>query len=322
MNHLKLALLTLVGAMALSSEALAQSTGKRLNIRSITASGTGCPTESFSTYVSEDAQAFTLSFDRYSVELASGLERSARKNCEILMEMNVAPGWTFALVQADARGYAGIDTGIAATMRMYSRQGRKPYMHMSKTELKGDYYGDYLSSGKVPVSAYQWSSCSSGSKLVNIFTDLNLQRLPSKNIAYAELSSVASDANAAVGSLVSLMMPLVGSKAAPVRSAEALRTAVMRLATASNASRHYGTIRAEANHVLNWWNHLQHLLRHDKRLKNNVDINQAVSGMTAWFDAIDGLSRGENPSAAGLMTVDTLDGEMTQKYAIAWKRCS
>ncbi len=322
MKSLKIAALGLTGAMMLSSEALAQTAGTRLNITSISASGTGCPSESFSTYVSEDAQAFTLSFDQYSAELSAGLQRSARKNCEVQMEMSVAPGWTFALVQADARGYAGIDSGVSATMRMYSRQDRKPYMHMSQTQLKGEYYGDYTTSGKVAVSAYQWSSCSPGTKRVNIFTDVNLQRLSSKTIAYSELSGLSAETITAVGELVSLMSPLTGAKSGAVRAAGHLQKALKRLNIASDAARHHSIIRSEAAHAQNWWNQLQSHIKHDKKLRNVTAIDQAESDLAVQFDAIDGLSRGENPNAAGLMTIDTLDGEITQKYAIAWRRCS
>lgn len=300
--------------------AQAQSAG-RLSIASMSTSGEGCDPNEVATYVSPDSQAFTLTFDNYNATLEAGKARTHRKACEVSVKLNVSPGWSFSIVNTDARGYAALDAGISGVLRMFSSMERQPFYNVSNKRINGEYFDDYESNAKVPVFAQQWSSCSQGQKTLRLFSDLTLQRLPSNSIDHASIVMALSSSIAEAKQTQSLIHSLSTNRSSAAVHARLLIDRLEHLKKLSQAKVPAAKIRAFNLAVSAQFKVLEAVVRADKRLKNAAQLQREISELKVRLDYLDGLIRGESFEAAGLMTVDTLDGEITQKYGIAWKRC-
>lgn len=122
--------------------------------------GTGCPAGSVAQNISSDKKAFTLLFDAFVAQKAMGLPPAqARKNCQTLIELDYSPGWTFALVGLDVRGYASLDPGVNATQKStYYYQGQRDQGSFDHS-FAGPFAEDYYVSDVIPVDSAIWAPC-------------------------------------------------------------------------------------------------------------------------------------------------------------------
>ena len=84
-------------------------------IQDITYNGSGCPIGTVAENVSDDNQAFTLTFSDYIAEAGPGVSiRDGRRNCQVTLDLHVPQGWQFSLASFDYRGYVFLDEGMQA----------------------------------------------------------------------------------------------------------------------------------------------------------------------------------------------------------------
>ena len=87
-----------------------------VTIKDITANGSGCPLGTVAQNISEDKQAFTLTFSEFVAETGPDtLSSQARKNCVVTLTLKVPVGWQYSVGSFNYRGFMGLDEGIKAT---------------------------------------------------------------------------------------------------------------------------------------------------------------------------------------------------------------
>lgn len=127
-------------------------------VNQITYTGTGCPLGSVADSLSEDDEVFTLLFDQFTVETGPTIDaKREKKNCRIVVDMRVPPGWTYTVARADFRGYANVEKGAVGEQRsnLYFRD-KGPVLTATFT---GPVVKDYLVTNDVGPGEHPWQNC-------------------------------------------------------------------------------------------------------------------------------------------------------------------
>lgn len=160
-----------------------------VKIKTISAIGTGCPDEStYSTNISEDAKAFTVTFSSFVAEIGPGIPLSAsRKNCALTATLEVPNGYQFSIATFNYRGFMDLDKKVRADhTTQYYFQGQSQTGKFVATET-GKLAKDFVYTDKLGlVSSYfpdVWSPCNVDRALI-----IN------PSIRVSKLSGAAADA--------------------------------------------------------------------------------------------------------------------------------
>jgi hypothetical protein len=129
-------------------------------VQSISYGGTGCPQGSVGTSIANDRQSFTLIFDKFVASSGPGVAMTeARKNCQINLNLNYPPGYSYAIGTVDYRGYAQLPAGVSAEQKsIYYFQGELQQVS-SGTKLTGPVSKDYLTRDTLAWASYAWAPC-------------------------------------------------------------------------------------------------------------------------------------------------------------------
>lgn len=89
-----------------------------VQIVGITYGGTGCPSSTVSSIISDDRTVMTLIFDEYvaSIGPESGITDN-RKNCQLNINLRYPGGFQYSILSADYRGYAYLEEGVYGTQK-------------------------------------------------------------------------------------------------------------------------------------------------------------------------------------------------------------
>lgn len=133
-----------------------------IKIRGLTHGGSGCPGRSVASYLSDDAQAFTLIFDAFTVTAGPGINREEnRKFCNVNLDLLVPAGWQYSIFKVDYYGFADLDRGaygnLSSTYRFSGAVGRNSVtLH---TNLYGDIVDNYEVHDDIGIETLVWSPC-------------------------------------------------------------------------------------------------------------------------------------------------------------------
>jgi hypothetical protein len=90
----------------------------RIVIDVTTVNGSGCPMGTAAVAVSPDNTAFTVTYSDYLAQVGVGAAPiDFRKNCQLNLIVHVPQGFTYAIAQADYRGFASLAAGATAVER-------------------------------------------------------------------------------------------------------------------------------------------------------------------------------------------------------------
>ncbi|MEU4564782.1 DUF4360 domain-containing protein [Actinoplanes sp. NPDC023936] len=136
--------------------------------------GTGCPPGTAEVIVSPDNKAFTVSYSKFLAQVGpEAKDTDARKNCQLLLNVLVPDGYTYAVAGADYRGYASLQKGVTATeSAFYYFQGES---HTTKTEheLVGYLEGEWQHSDRVAVESMSYLDCDN-KRYLSVNTELKV----------------------------------------------------------------------------------------------------------------------------------------------------
>ncbi|MER5887663.1 DUF4360 domain-containing protein [Streptomyces sp. NPDC001941] len=143
-----------------------------ITIGVVKANGSGCRPGSAAVAVSPDNTAFTVTYSEYLAQVGVGAKPTDfRKNCQLLLNVNVPQGFTYAVAQADYRGFASLARGAGGTQKAsYYFQG------MSDTDrrahsFRGPLEGNWQVTDKTAVESLEYAPCG-GKRDFNINTEL------------------------------------------------------------------------------------------------------------------------------------------------------
>lgn len=174
-THHRAGLWALAGLLATASAYADRPDPREIQVRGITAMGTGCPsvTDEFGQLhpsalvsISEDASAFTVLFDQYVVESGPGVSSQAnRKNCQLLVDLKIPQGWQFSIFNVDYYGYTNLDPGLRGVLRtQYRLVGSGAPVNLID-RIQGPTARDYHIQHKLGVESVVWSACGAGKQL-------------------------------------------------------------------------------------------------------------------------------------------------------------
>ncbi|GGN96695.1 hypothetical protein GCM10010112_88180 [Actinoplanes lobatus] len=171
----------LLGALAVSAPAQAQprfvpDNDKMMVIDVVSANGSGCPSGTAQIQVSPDYTAFTVTYSTYTALVGpTATPLDFRKNCQLVLNIKVPGGFTFAIASADYRGYASLRAGA------YGQQAANYYFQgqsrtaRSEHNFKGPMEDSWQNTDKVAITALNYLPCGER-KYLNINTELRVNR--------------------------------------------------------------------------------------------------------------------------------------------------
>lgn len=144
-----------VSSQALSQEAMAPSSFRIVDIRN---SGTACPPGSIAINVSDDQEAFTVTFSQFVAEIGPGVATEQnRKNCRLVFDSEQDAGWEFAVMAINVRGFAQLDAGVKGRQALkYGIAGKDAD---GAFVLNGPFADQYQDSSTIPLGQLKWTGC-------------------------------------------------------------------------------------------------------------------------------------------------------------------
>jgi len=90
--------------------------------------GSGCPAGTAAVAVAKDNTAFTVSYSNYLAQVGpQSAPTDIRKNCQLALRVHVPQGFTYAIAEADYRGFAALSSGATGMEQAnYYFQGTSP----------------------------------------------------------------------------------------------------------------------------------------------------------------------------------------------------
>jgi hypothetical protein len=142
---------------------------------SVTANGSGCPAGSWEAGISDDGQAFTVTFSGYEAVVEPGAAFSI-KDCALAIDLKTPEGFSFSVSSFHYQGYAILDQpGMTAkqTAKYYFMGNPVPAREL-RSDMNGPYDSSYVFSDQIGVADLVWSPCGATRRL-NAQTRLVLQ---------------------------------------------------------------------------------------------------------------------------------------------------
>ena len=136
------------------------------------ANGSGCPKGSTEVLVARDNTAFTVTYSKYQAQVGVGAEPDEfRRNCQLVLNVHVPQGLTFAIAKTDYRGYARLAHGAWAYQKAsYYFQGDS-HTARSQHNFTGYFDNDWQTTDVVGIGSLVWHPCGA-MRYFNINTEL------------------------------------------------------------------------------------------------------------------------------------------------------
>ncbi|QXJ25654.1 DUF4360 domain-containing protein [Actinomadura graeca] len=179
-------------APAVASEPLLTRGPDGVTIEIATVNGSGCPLGTAAIAVSEDKEAFTVTYSSYMAQAGgSAPPTDFRKNCQINMKVHVPQGFTYAIASTDHRGFAYLQPGASAVqLASYYFQGSKQTAEVPHHLPVGPYNKSWQFTDDVPVEQLVWKACGE-ERNFNINTQLRVDKGSSdaSKVSFATMDS-------------------------------------------------------------------------------------------------------------------------------------
>ncbi|MFJ8161434.1 DUF4360 domain-containing protein [Streptomyces sp. NPDC096136] len=146
----------------------------KIVIELATVNGSGCREGTAQVAVAPDNTAFTVTYSDYLAQVGPGAPPTAfRKNCQLNLRVHVPSGFTYAIVQADYRGFAFLQAGASGQERAnYYFQGM-PQTTQRTHQFSGPLNDNWQTSDKTEYADLVWSPCGE-KRNFNINTELRV----------------------------------------------------------------------------------------------------------------------------------------------------
>lgn len=169
---------------------------ERITIELVTVNGSGCPAGTAAVAASLDNTSFTVTYSDYLAVVGVGASSTDfRKNCQLSVQIHAPQGFTYAIAQADYRGFAHLEDGATGLQRAsYYFMGESATVPVSHS-FKGPYSDNFQTTDITDVASLVFAPCGE-TKNVNINTELRVSAGtsdPTKTTSFMAMDS--TDAN-------------------------------------------------------------------------------------------------------------------------------
>lgn len=120
--------------------------------------GNGCPANSASVTLSEDAKSLSIIFDQFIVEAGGMNKTTERKSCNIAIPVHVPQGFSVSVIDVDYRGYVSLPTQASARLTAEYFLAGSMGPRFDKT-FQGRTDTDYTFKNVIGINAQVWSPC-------------------------------------------------------------------------------------------------------------------------------------------------------------------
>ncbi len=147
---------------------------EKIAIDLVTVNGSGCPAGTTAVAVAPDNTAFTVTYSDYLAQVGVGAKPTDfRKNCQLAVQVHVPSGFTYAIAQADYRGYAYLEDGAAGMQRAnYYFQGMSATTYASHS-FRGPMDDNWQTTDLTEIAALSYAPCGEP-RYLNINTELRV----------------------------------------------------------------------------------------------------------------------------------------------------
>lgn len=146
----------------------------QVQIVGLTYGGTGCPSGTVSSVLSDDRTIMTLIFDAYVAAIGPGIRiTDARKNCQLNINLRYPGGFQYSIFSADYRGYAYLEEGVTGTQRSAYYFSGQLEQTVTETQWVGPLDEDYVLHDEADSTSIVWSPCGQNGAL-NINSQVRL----------------------------------------------------------------------------------------------------------------------------------------------------
>lgn len=158
----------------ISDDTMSAPPSEKITIDLVTVLGSGCPAGTTAVAASPGNTSFTVTYSDYLASVGVGASPTDfRKNCQLNVLIHVPQGFTYAIAQADYRGFAHLVAGATGLERAsYYFTGTSATTPMSHT-FKGPYSDNFQATDMTDVEALVYAPCGENRNL-NINTELRV----------------------------------------------------------------------------------------------------------------------------------------------------
>lgn len=188
----------LAGLFGFTALAQAQS----VTILGVRMTGTGCNESTAWATTTPDGKTLSVLFDNMKVEIGNGSENpqltSLKKNCRVLIDVDVPFGYQYGLDQTDYRGFAAMSVSAYGLHRFTQIIPGQPIVSAREAQLKGPLADDYTVSVKQKPGRVVYSPCGQRTQTIELLSELQVAYFPNtkdRSIAQINLDSVDTGVN-------------------------------------------------------------------------------------------------------------------------------
>jgi hypothetical protein len=146
----------------------------QITVDVVTVNGSGCPAGTAAVAVAKDNSAFTVTYSTYTAQ--TGPQSSPvdiRKNCQLALRVHVPQGFTYAIAEADYRGFAALASGATGMEQAnYYFQGTAPTARVPH-RFSGPFQDDWETVDATDVASLVFAPCGVD-RLLNVNTELRV----------------------------------------------------------------------------------------------------------------------------------------------------
>lgn len=186
-------MILLAAFVGFSTLAQAQS----VTIRGVRVSGTGCSESTAWANTTSDGKTLSILFDNYMVDIGNGSSHptatSLKKNCRVLVDLDVPAGYQFGLEQTDYRGFAALPASAYGMHRFTHIAPNQPIASAREAQLRGPVADDYAVSFRSKPGRFVYSPCNKPQQTLELLSELSVAYLPNttnRSIAQINLDSI------------------------------------------------------------------------------------------------------------------------------------
>ncbi|AHH96815.1 DUF4360 domain-containing protein [Kutzneria viridogrisea] len=146
----------------------------KITVDVVTVNGSGCPAGTAAVAVASDNTAFTVTYSDYLAKVGPDAgPTDYRKNCQLALRIHYPQGFTYAINQADYRGFASLASGATGLERAnYYFQGMSATARSSHP-FNGPFQDDWQATDRADSSSLVFAPCGED-RLLNVNTELRV----------------------------------------------------------------------------------------------------------------------------------------------------
>ncbi|OLF19179.1 DUF4360 domain-containing protein [Actinophytocola xanthii] len=146
----------------------------RVVVDVVTVNGSGCPSGTAAVATATDNTAFTVTYSDYIAQVGAGAPPTdLRKNCQLALRVHIPQGFTYAIGQADYRGFAHLARGASAIQQAsYYIQGTSPTSRSSH-DIPSPYSDNWQFTDRTDMAELVFAPCGEERNL-NVNTELRV----------------------------------------------------------------------------------------------------------------------------------------------------